>query len=84
MAFTICYSFEGSRVVFDHSAESLSDSNAYYLSLLHSGCAFHEALPSGGTFQSIQDYAKRKGITDLRWHKALVVDPYLPKAYEKA
>jgi hypothetical protein len=69
--YTICYSFQGARVTFNHSIEVLSDNEVLYLCLLHAGCPLQGVVPVGGPHMAMRDYAELNGVTNLRWHRAL-------------
>ncbi|VVO29459.1 hypothetical protein PS691_04822 [Pseudomonas fluorescens] len=70
-AFTICYSFQGARIVFSYLSSSLTDTDACYLSLLHAGCIPEQGMASAGVFRSMQDFAGRSGVTEVRWHRSV-------------
>ena len=77
MSFTICYSFQGNRVVIELDANRLSPHDAVYYSLIHSGVAFHsDGSEWTGCYLSIAEIAKRYGITDVRWHQS-ITNPHL-------
>lgn len=72
MGFTICYSFQGRRVVLEHSANRITPHDAVYYSLLHSGVPFREQRSKWvGSFSSIIEIADGYGVTDVRWHRSI-------------
>lgn len=73
MGFTICYSYQGRRAVFEHSASQLSPHDAVYYSLLHTGVGFQEKSSEwAGSYSSMVEIAEKYGVTDVRWHRSIV------------
>lgn len=72
MEFTICYSFEGNRVVLEYSANQITTYDAVYFSLVHSGVAFNEQLSKWlDDLASIVEIADKRGVTDVTWHRTI-------------
>jgi hypothetical protein len=72
MEFTICYSFDGNRVVLELSADRITTYDAVYYSLVHSGVAFRKQGPQwAGDLSAILEMADRYGVTDVTWHRTI-------------
>lgn len=69
--FIICYSFNGARVVFTYPSNIMTEADACYLSLLHSGCNLASGPPCGGTIRSMRNFVSLSGVTDVMWHRSL-------------
>lgn len=72
MRFTICYSFQGKRVVIECHNDQLCSHDAVYYSMLHAGIALRkEVLNWDGSYLSMVEVAERLGLTDVSWHRSL-------------
>jgi len=72
MGFTICYSFQGKRVVIECQNNKLSSHDAVYYSMLHAGIALRkEVLSWDASYLSMVEVAERLGLTDVSWHRSL-------------
>ncbi len=72
MGFTICYSFEGNRVVLERAGYQINAHDAVCYALRHSGVAIKEHDSKwSGNLSSIIEIADRCGVTDVRWHRSI-------------
>lgn len=74
MGFTLCYSAQGQRAVFEHRAESLSPHDVVcYALLLHTG-VFLQKMPSSwvGSYASVVELAERLGVTNVSWYQSII------------
>jgi len=72
MGFTICYSFQGKRVVIECQNDNLCSHDAVYFSMLHAGIALQKEVSNwDGSYLSMIEVAERFGLTDVSWHRSL-------------
>ena len=72
MGFTICYSFQGRKKVFEHPANFLTPNDAVCYALFDSPAVLWERPSSWeGNYATIFEFAERLGVIDVRWHKSI-------------